>query len=1386
MSCARQAASAAALFLMVVAVTLFSSPTPAGAQEAEIAVAIAAGVGTAVVNGENRVEADSFKVTITFSEDIGTTFTHSDITASNADTIAAGDLATDTAGLVFTLTIRPTAGFSGDLTLQVGAGVATDTSSKGNAQSNLFTAAVTVKSACITGGAVPATAPDLAGDCAVLLGLHDDLVGTATLSPAWSVSTSIDTWQGITVQDSRVYEIGLSHSMLNGSIPVKLGSLDQVVQLALNENELTGGIPSELGDLANLEGLFLFRNNLSGSIPGELGNLGQLDELSLGDNALTGSIPIQLGSLSRLTNLSLGNNALAGSIPIQLGSLSQLTNLSLGSNQLTGNIPAELGNLTQLQDLDLSDNQLTDEIPAGLGSLSQLETLLLASNQLSGSIPSQLGSLVNLEHLLLHRNMLTGTIPGTLGALAKLRFLHAFDNKLTGSIPMELGMLSKLEDLSLFDNQLSGNIPKQLGNLGSLRQLFLQDNQLDGPIPSDLSRLSSLARLDLRRNQLTGAIPDLSGMPELQLLWLAQNRLTGTIPVLTNLPNLEQLFAHSNQINGQIPDMSGLPKLKRLFLACNQLSGPIPKSLGTVSSLEFLVLLDNDLTGEIPDLTQLTSLQRLLINHNFLEGDFSNTDALINLLPRVSQLIVTLNGNVFVGVDPLTGLVSDLPSWVVATDLASCTPRISFISRTYNGAEGDIVNVVVALGVEQEHAITVPLLATNQDGASNSDYSVPESVTFDIGETEKTVSVSIVQDTDDDDDESVVLGFGTGLPEGVRTVSLVETTVFITDDDDPPITVSFAQLAYDVAEGANRTVTVNLSADPERTVVIPLTATNQGGASGADYSVPTSVTFDTGETTKDITFTAAQDVIDDDGESVLLGFGTLPSGVIVRAITETVVSITDDDGRLCTKGEITVRGQTDRWIWRITGSPRFVGQAEVRLSGDFSVSCAAVQDAPAVVLGVGVAESLAFDGFDDPVRALGGSVGEAAVEVGEQFGLPGPQGAGEAVRLGDVEGAGVVVPVRQCRLGGWPVGAGVEVGEHLFERPGALNFVPAVGSERGVEAFPGGGGEVVAGAQQVAAHRPQRVALAAAVSGEILLAPAAHFGERLGGEALHVEPVRHTGRLGCQVPHGGLVAGVGVDHHRLDLPDLFAERLQAGDQRLLRASLDEVPQPGRVQVHEAGHEAAVAPERGLVDAQASWRTRGQRGDLVACGGGDRPPRRGPAHLERASNRRSRPVPGRPRHRSTQPGGHPPPRGHLDGGLGERTNTARRGATEPALGPHQHRRTLIAQPVSHPLGPILLDPRAEGPTARTRRIGARHAHRHLQPAAALDRAGHLEVLQPGQRTRNITHLGASFSGQLSLPDSRGPDPRPRTLRSQHLPHQPRRAGLPAPPIGTSTQ
>ena len=123
-----------------------------------------------------------------------------------------------------------------------------------------------------------------------------------------------------------------------------------------------------------------------------------------------------------------------------------------------------------------------------------------------------------------------------------------------------------------------------------------------------------------------------------------------------------------------------------------------------------------------------------------------------------------------------------------------------------------------------------------------------------------------------------------------------ETTVSITDDDDPQVTVSFGAGGYTVPEGGTQSVTVELSADPERTVVIPLVATGEGGADAADYTVPTGVTFDSGEMSKTITFTAAQDDEDDDDESVRLSFGAMPDPRVNPGATdEATITIDDDD-----------------------------------------------------------------------------------------------------------------------------------------------------------------------------------------------------------------------------------------------------------------------------------------------------------------------------------------------------------------------------------------------------------------------------------------------------------------------------------------------------------
>ena len=244
----------------------------------------------------------------------------------------------------------------------------------------------------------------------------------------------------------------------------------------------------------------------------------------------------------------------------------------------------------------------------------------------------------------------------------------------------------------------------------------------------------------------------------------------------------------------------------------------------------------------------------------------------------------------------VTGGTTDEAVVSITDDDAPASVAVSFGQSTYSVAEGSAVTITVQLDDDPEKTVTVPVSAAGQSGASAADYSgVPASVTFNSGDTSRSFTFTAAADGVDDDGESIALAFGT-LPAGVTAGTTGTATVSITDGDLPDVTVSFGGAAYSVAEGGTVDVTVTLDAAPEREVTIPITATDQGGASADDYSgVPASVTFGAADTSRSFTFSAAQDAVDDDGESVKLAFGTLPTQVTGGATDEAVVSITDDD-----------------------------------------------------------------------------------------------------------------------------------------------------------------------------------------------------------------------------------------------------------------------------------------------------------------------------------------------------------------------------------------------------------------------------------------------------------------------------------------------------------
>ena len=128
----------------------------------------------------------------------------------------------------------------------------------------------------------PRLNPGLVSDCTVLLDSIATLAGTATLD--WNASTTISTWEGVTLNASstRVTGLDLDNETLDGTIPAALGELSALETLDLSDNDLTGAIPAELGRLWDLQELRLSGNSLTGCIPLELRSVPTNDLGSLG------------------------------------------------------------------------------------------------------------------------------------------------------------------------------------------------------------------------------------------------------------------------------------------------------------------------------------------------------------------------------------------------------------------------------------------------------------------------------------------------------------------------------------------------------------------------------------------------------------------------------------------------------------------------------------------------------------------------------------------------------------------------------------------------------------------------------------------------------------------------------------------------------------------------------------------------------------------------------------------------------------------------------------------------------------------------------------------------------------------------------------------------
>lgn len=209
----------------------------------------------------------------------------------------------------------------------------------------------------------------------------------------------------------------------------------------------------------------------------------------------------------------------------------------------------------------------------------------------------------------------------------------------------------------------------------------------------------------------------------------------------------------------------------------------------------------------------------------------------------------------------------------------------------------------VTLSGSTSSVVTVDYLTSDGAGSAGAragaDYTAASgTLTFPADDASaREIGVILLDDTADEEEEETFFltlqnPVNASLDGGVETLQAIGTIV---DDDDPEVEVSFGRSSYDVTEGQTVTVQVRLNRVPERALRIGLKETRHGGASEADYSgVPSTVTFGPGQTSQGFGVRATDDTLDDDGESVVLTFASLPSRVSGDGAT--TVAIHDNDG----------------------------------------------------------------------------------------------------------------------------------------------------------------------------------------------------------------------------------------------------------------------------------------------------------------------------------------------------------------------------------------------------------------------------------------------------------------------------------------------------------
>ncbi|MDB9426220.1 CARDB domain-containing protein, partial [Microcystis aeruginosa CS-564/01] len=291
------------------------------------------------------------------------------------------------------------------------------------------------------------------------------------------------------------------------------------------------------------------------------------------------------------------------------------------------------------------------------------------------------------------------------------------------------------------------------------------------------------------------------------------------------------------------------------------------------------------------------------ITVNFANGETSKTVT----IPIVNDSQFEPNETVNLTLsNPQGGATLGTQTTAVLTIINDDLPQrgiISLNSSNYTANENGTANITLTRTNGSDGEVSVILTPSNGSAIAGDDYTnTPITVTFANGETSKTVTIPLINDSIYEPTETVNLTLSN--PTGGATLGTQQTaTLTIIDNDAVPGVIQFSNGTYSINENGTpvTAVTLTRSNGTDGAVSVRINLTNGTATAGSDYNNnPITINFANGETTKSIIIPIIDDSIVDPNQTINLTLTTPTGGATIGTQNTATVTIVDNDNRKLT------------------------------------------------------------------------------------------------------------------------------------------------------------------------------------------------------------------------------------------------------------------------------------------------------------------------------------------------------------------------------------------------------------------------------------------------------------------------------------------------------